>query len=299
MTLLAALCSAVAAYFAVGYATGQAPTLRRARRRSARTVPSTATWLTQAGVGLSPHQLWIGSAVAGLVTAGVVAAVTATPVVAVVPGITAAALPRLYLARRRQRRLREAAEAWPDALRELNGALAAGMSLPQALSALSESGAEALRPAFARFPQLSRVLGVAPALESIKEHLGDPTSDRVIEVLILAHERGGRVVGDILRDLAETTSQDVKTREEIATSALEQKLNARAVFVLPWLVLLVLTAGDGPFREFYQSSGGLLVVAAGAALSLLGTWIVGRLAKEPVEPRVLGADRRPWVGGGS
>jgi Flp pilus assembly protein TadB len=79
----------------------------------------------------------------------------------------------------------------------------------------------------------------------------------------------------------------VKTGEQIATDALEQKINARAVFVLPWLVLLLLTARPGHFRDFYQSSGGLLVVAVAGVASLLGVLVLGRLARDPVEERVL------------
>jgi hypothetical protein len=32
------------------------------------------------------------------------------------------------------------------------------------------------------------------------------------------------------------------------------KINARAVLVLPWLVLVALTIRDGPFRDFYRST---------------------------------------------
>ncbi len=163
------------------------------------------------------------------------------------------------------------------------------MSLNQAVAALATGGPQALRDAFARYPTLSRMIGVVPALEVVKEELADPTSDRIIEVLILAHEKGGHILSDILRDLAEATTRDVRALEEIATEALEQKINARAVFVLPWVVLLVLTLKPGPFRDFYRSTGGVLVVLAGAALSLFGLWLVSRLSREQVERRVLGA----------
>ena len=145
-----------------------------------------------------------------------------------------------------------------------------------------------MRAAFARYGVRSRVLGVVPALEVIRDELADPSSDRVIEVLILAHERGGRLVLDVLSDLAETTVQDMRTAETIETEGLEQKINARAVFALPWVVLLALTAQGGHFRTFYQSPGGVVVVTLAGIASLFGLWIVGRLTTEPIEERVLG-----------
>jgi tight adherence protein B len=287
VTLLAALASGVAVYLAVGVATGTAPELRRTPRARSQ-VSAGQLWLVQAGAALTPRQFWAGSAAIGLVVLVALGLLTATPAVAVAPAVAAAALPRLVYARRRARRLRAVAEAWPDALRELVALIAAGMALPQALTALARTGPAAIREAFDRFPVLARTIGVVPALELVKEELADPTSDRVIEVLILAHERGGRIVADLLRDLAAATTEDLRTTEQIATEALEQRLNGRVVFVLPWLVLLLLTARPGHFRDFYQSSAGLLVVLVAAALSLLGVVVLGRLGSEPVEQRVLG-----------
>ena len=93
---------------------------------------------------------------------------------------------------------------------------------------------------------------------------------------------------EILRDLAESTTRDIWALEEIRTQALEHRINARIVFVLPWIVLLAMTVRAGPFREFYSSPGGLLVVTVGAVMSLGGMALVARLGRDPVEPRVFG-----------
>jgi Flp pilus assembly protein TadB len=124
------------------------------------------------------------------------------------------------------------------------------------------------------------------ALEVIKSDLAHPGSDRILEVLILAHDRGGAVVVEILRDLAAATTRDVWAVEEMETLALEQKINARIVFVIPWLVLMFMTLRPGPFRDFYRSIAGGFVVLIGGAASFFGLWLVGRLGREPDEPRV-------------
>lgn len=126
----------------------------------------------------------------------------------------------------------------------------------------------------------------------IKEELADPTSDRVIEVLMVAYERGGPSVTAILTDLADAVTEDLRTVEEIQTAELEQKINARAVFALPWLVLFLITLRAGEFRDFYQSPQGIATVGVGAVLSAAGIWLVTRLGQEPGETRVF-ASRVP------
>jgi tight adherence protein B len=198
-------------------------------------------------------------------------------------------VPRAYFARRRAAHLQRVQAAWPDGLRDVIASIAAGRSLAQALNALAASGPAPLQEAFARFPMLARMLGTVPALEVIKEELADPTSDRVIEVLVIAHERGGQIVRDILEDLVAATTRDLKLLEEVETEGLEMKINARAVLVLPWLVLVALTIRDGPFRDFYRSTGGLIVVLIAGLLSVAGGFLIARLGSTRAEQRVFGS----------
>jgi len=111
----------------------------------------------------------------------------------------------------------------------------------------------------------------------------------VIEVLVIAHERGGQIVRDILEDLVASTTRDLKLLEEVETEGLEMKINARAVLVLPWLVLVALTIREGPFRDFYRSTGGLVVVLIAGFLSVVGGFFIARLASTRAEQRVFGS----------
>ncbi len=295
MNLLAAAATGVFVYLAAGFLTGNPPTFTRLRGR--RSKDSRAKlWLTQAGVDLTPRQFWAGSAVVGLAAFAAAWGLSGAWAVALVPGISTGLLPRAYFSRQRTRRLGEAIEAWPDGLRDLVASISAGRALPGAIAAMAENGPAPLKRAFERFPNLSQMYGVPAALKLIREEMGDPTSDRVIEVLLMAYERGGPTVTRILTDLSEAVVQDLRTIEEIRTAELEQLINARVVFALPWLVLLLMTIRGDQFRDFYQSALGVVTVAIGAALSLLGIWIVSRLSREPGEPRVLGAGG-PVLGG--
>jgi tight adherence protein B len=299
MRILASLSAAVFVYLAVGYMTGLAPVLRWRVDREKSDVGGMQVWLVQAGAHLTPAQFFMWSVLSGAIAFVVCLAVTSVVWVSLPPAAAVGLLPRWYFARRRLRTLSEVHEAWPDGLRHLIASLRTGMSVAAALDELALSGPAPLRTAFARFPALSRTLGVDAALALTREELADPSSDRVIEILLVAYERGGAIVPEVLSDLADATIRDLRTAEETRTSALEQRINGRIVFVVPWLVLLLLTSRPGPFRDFYLTGAGITVVVIGALASLLGAWSVARLSRDPIEPRVLGSSAVGTPPGGS
>ena len=252
----------------------------------ARHLPRQTTSGSLPGLDVSPPQFWVTVFGAGFGTFLVVYAVTGLVVVAFVPAVVVATMPKAYFSRKRSQRIARVQEAWPDGIRDILSSVRSGASLPTAIENLALFGPAPLREAFQGFDVYSRSLGVVAALEMIKNDIADPTADRIVEVLILAYERGGTVVPEILEDLAEATTRDLWTLEQVRTEALEQKINSRAVFVLPWVVLVAMTARSGAFRDFYSSPTGLVVVLIGGVMSLIGVWIASRLSAQPTEPRV-------------
>lgn len=243
------------------------------------------------GVDASPTQFWATVAGTAGATFLLVYGVTGLVAIAAVPAVVVATLPKAYYSRTRAKRIASVQEAWPDGVRDILASTRSGASLPTALEELARHGPQPLREAFQGFGVYSRSLGVVAALEMVRDDLADPTSDRVIEVLVLAHERGGAVVGEILSDLADAATRDSWAAEQIRGEVLEHKINSRVVFVLPWVVLVAMTARSGAFREFYSTPAGVLVVAAGGVMSLIGILIASRLGAAPTEPRVFTGDR--------
>ncbi len=277
MTLLASALSAVVVGLAINHLFNQRTAPRHLRPANLR---------DRFGLDVTGSQFWLSSLGAGIAAFGLVFSITGLAVVSVVPALVVAMLPNTYYTRKKLQRVAEVQEAWPDGLRDLVASVRSGASLPSALEELGKYGPLPLRAVFGSFGVYSRSLGVVPSLEMIRSDLADPTSDRVVEVLILAHERGGAVVPEILADLAVATTRDVWTMEQVRGEALEQKINSRVVFVLPWLVLVVMTMRSGAYREFYATPVGILVVVLCGLMSLVGMAVASRIGAQPREPRV-------------
>lgn len=293
MLLLASLFAGIFVYFLIGFVTGWIPermrfTGTRKTKRNRRVARQ--AWLNQAGAGVTPMQFWLTSIGLGLLVFVVVFAVTGVAPLAFVPACAAGALPRAYYARKRGRQAEARVRAWPDALRTLAANIAASQSLHQALRGLATGGPVPLRPIFARYGQLCQALDQKSALEVIKEELADPVSDRVCEVLIVASDAGPAIVLDVLRELAEATTKDLQMLDHIETAQTEQKLNAGAVFVMPFVLLALMVANGGAARDFYLSPAGYLVIGVGSLMLVGGMAVVRRLGRIPGERRVFGRE---------
>jgi tight adherence protein B len=247
-----------------------------------------ATRLGEAGMNnvSVPGVVLLGLAL-GAAAALVVQVVSGTPPVALAFGAMAAYLPFAVVAARARRRLREFAEVWPEAVDNLASAVRAGLSLPEALSALSTRGPEVLRPPFARFAAEYRSSGrFGDCLDRLKNDLADPVGDRIVETLRVAREVGGSDLGRVLRTLASFLREDARARAELETRQGWVVQAARLAVAAPWVVLLLL-ATQSATLEAYDSPLGTSILLGGAAVCLASYRLMLRIGRLPQDVRVL------------
>lgn len=288
MRLLIAVAGGYTAYVIVGLFLNVAPDFRRRRTRPARS-GRLQSWLAQVGSPLTAGQFVVASVGTGLVAWLVLAFLMGEWFSAFFPSLAISGYLAWTYERRRKQRLRRIEEAWPDAIRHLLSYVRSGSTIPLAVSSLADQGPEPLRAVFAGWSERARLLGFAAALETVREQLADPTSDRVIEVLLIAHEWGGELVADVLSDLADEITEDLRTTAAIQAEGTTQRIESWVVGVAPWLLLVYLTATQGPYRDFYQGAGGRLVVLAAGLWWGIGLLVLHTMKKQQTEPRVLGA----------
>ncbi|MGB7448295.1 MAG: type II secretion system F family protein [Ornithinimicrobium sp.] len=237
--------------------------------------------------GLTPSGLLGAAAVLTLLVAMLTYGVTSVPAIAVAFGAMAGYAPVAYVRMRARARRAQLRDVWPDVVDHVSSGVRAGLALPEALVQLAERGPAELRPAFARFADDYRASGrFSESLDGLKDRLADPVADRLIEALRIAREVGGSDLGRVLRALSQFLREDARSRAELEARQSWTVNAARLAMAAPWVVLALMATRSSALLA-YREPTGVVILAVGAALSLLAYRLMVVLGRLPEEGRVL------------
>lgn len=232
--------------------------------------------------GFEPRLLVAIAALLALAAAAAAWLLTGLAVLSVLAAAAGAVVPVGLLRARRVRLRRARRQLWPDVCDLLIASIRVGLSLPDAVAGLAESAPGMLRPAFVVFARDVRATGrFDTSLDRLKATLADPVADRIVETLRMARQVGGTDVAGVLRALSSSVRADAALRGEV--EARQSWIRGAAVLgaVAPWVILgLLVIRPEG--AAAYSTPEGVLVICAGAAVSVIAYRImlrVGRLSE--------------------
>ncbi len=262
----------------------QEPSTRSASKRAS----NISDMLVQAGMpGVRPWAFVATSIFIGLGVALVVTALTASPTIGVAFGVLLAIAPTAYVRSRSRKRREELRTLWPDVIDDLISSVRAGMSLPESLIAVGNRGPEVMRTPFTAFADDYRATGrFTESLDLLKERLADPVADRLVEALRLTRQVGGTDLIRLLRTLGGFIRDDIRTRGELEARQSWTVNGARLAAGAPWVVLALLSTRPETAAAF-NTALGALILAIGAAASLIAYQAMVRIGRLPEEVRVL------------
>ncbi|HET8591707.1 MAG TPA: type II secretion system F family protein [Nakamurella sp.] len=244
--------------------------------------------LAQAGLaGVAPAQLIGLQGLIGVIVLVVAFVATRSVSVSMVFALFAAYTPRMLVHRMRRRRRADLRELWPEVVDNLTSGVRAGLSLPEALSAIGSRGPEQLREPFRAFGTDYRATGAFnESLNRLKAALADPVGDRVCESLRVAREVGGTDLGRLLSTLSSFLREDARARSELLARQSWSVSAARMAVAAPWLVLVLLSTQRETLAA-YDTAAGTLILLVGAGLSVAAYRLMIRIGRLPEDRRVL------------
>lgn len=166
----------------------------------------------------------------------------------------------------------------PDALRCMEACLHAGLSLPQAFAEVAK---EIPQPAKESFARVSRDLelgySMTETLERFHSLSGIAELGFVAMALDVQHACGGSVT-PILHSAEDSLARGLELRRSLRVQTAQARMSAQIVSVMPFFLLLVLSAvSPGFLAPFFESVEGVALLGVALAMQMTGVLMVRRI----------------------
>lgn len=257
------------------------PLSAEARERMGRELDQ-AGWPIRVGEYLSLRLACAAAAgAAGLAVVGVLGVSAAwLEILAVVVLVYAGwFVPRLYLSRKRQKRLEEIERQLPDALTAMAKSLRAGSGLLQGLAyAAGETPAPLGLELQAGLRDLRLGAEAEDVFADLSQRIGSPDLDIALTAIVIQRTVGGNL-SEILTNVTNTIRERAKMKGEVRVLTSRQRLTGNLVALLPVLVAVAfITINPDTGKLLVETAAGQISLAIGIAFELLGLWMIRRLA---------------------
>jgi tight adherence protein B len=222
--------------------------------------------------------IWIGTtlAVPAIMFAGsIVLPALANPFLLLIGGLIGFAIPRFWLARRRNGRLNQFNKQLPDTITLIANGLRAGSSFLQAIELVVR---EARPPVSTEFGRVIREvnLGLAfdEALENMVRRVRSDDLELMATAISIQHNVGGNLA-EILDSIAYTIRERVRIKGEIRTLTAQQRLSGYVVGFLPiGLAGFLFIAAPGFMAPMFDDSVNIGGLPAGVIILIVGGFMM-------------------------
>jgi tight adherence protein B len=201
-------------------------------------------------------------------------------VLAVVCGLVGYNLPKIYLNRRRQKRIDKLNAQLPEALTMIANALKAGFGLLQALSVAADQLSHPISTEFGRtIHEMNVGSSAEEALQALSERSGSYDLDIVVTAILVQRTVGGNL-GEILDTVADTMRERIRIKGEIQTLTAQQKLTGIVLGLIPvGCGLLFEVMSPGYINPLFTTFMGKMMLGIAVVMEVIGILIIQRILK--------------------
>jgi len=196
----------------------------------------------------------------------------------VVAGVVAYLIPMRYVKWRQRRRLKAFNSRLPDTLSLLSNAMKAGLSLPQAIESVAQSGSPPIADELTRVIRETKLGTSTPAaLANMVRRVGSEDLDLIVTAIAIQSSVGGNLAR-VLEGISHTIRQRVQIKSQIGAMTAQMRASGWIITLLPFIVAGILNIiTPSYFRVMLtEPAGRVLLVFAGISI-VLGNFMVRRI----------------------
>lgn len=235
-------------------------------------------FVLQAGMRTKPAKLLLLSAVLG-VTAYLVSGFFHLRYFVALPiAIVAAAVPLVTVAIKRNRRLRQFEERFPDALDLLGRAVRAGHAFTTGLEMIAKECPEPLAGEFrTAFEEQNFGLPLRDALLNLSERVPSIDVRFFVTALLIQKETGGNLA-EILDGLSRVIRDRFRIYREVRVKSAHGRLTAGILIALPICLAFALSALNPQYMAvLFEDPKGPYILGTAAGMQLVGSMILWKI----------------------
>ncbi len=242
-----------------------------------------AVQLERADLTLQPGEyvlLRFGLAFLGLIVTVFLIQGTFGYAAGVVAAVVGYNLPKLYMTRRRDKRVEKLNAQLPEALTIISNALKAGFGLLQALSSAADQLEHPIATELGRtIHEMNVGSSAEESLLALSERSGSYDLDIVVTAILVQRTVGGNL-GEILDTVAETMRDRIRIRGEIRTLTSQQKLTGIVIGLLPiGIGVLFQILSPGYINPLFTTTMGKILIGLAVVLEVIGVLVIQRILK--------------------
>lgn len=237
------------------------------------------TLFEQAGLKWNPTRTIHGSLALFLI--GFTATWHAAPLYrefAVLPGLVLAALPALYVIRKRRGRLKKFEEQFPDSLEFLARSMRAGHAFSVALEMIHSEFQEPLAGEFRRaFEEQNLGLPLDVALEKMAQRVPLIDVHFFVSAVLLQKRTGGNLA-ELLDKLAYLIRERFKLRGRIRAISAHGRMTGMVLSMIPVAVGVIMFYVNPYYAQFFvQDETGRMMMAGAIGMQLIGYGVIKKI----------------------
>jgi tight adherence protein B len=237
--------------------------------------------LHESGLNWTVSQLLLTSAVTGIAGFLIMTALLHQPAfVALLAAAGCAALPMLYMMRRRRVRFSALERQLPDALDLLIRALRSGHAFSSGLKMIGEEMPEPIAGEFRIVhDEINFGVSMQQALANLSERL--PITDlRYFVVAVLIQRESGGNLTEILGNISRLIRERLKLMAKVKVLSSEGRLSAWVLGIMPFALAALMNVANPSFMSpLWKDPIGIVIVKYTLALMIIGVFILRKIIK--------------------
>jgi tight adherence protein B len=236
------------------------------------------TMIAQAGLKTKAGKVLLICGIVGLMAFLIADQFLHRPLVAVLVGLLATAIPLAVISSMRKRRMRRFEEGFPNALDLLGRAVRAGHAFTTGLEIVAKESPEPVAGEFrACFEEQNYGLPMRDALINMTERMPLVDVRFFVTALLVQKETGGNLA-EILDELARVIRDRFRIYREVSVKTAQGRLTAMILIALPIFMLFALEAANPAYVQvLFKDPVGPPILAVAGILQVIGSILIWRI----------------------